>query len=58
MPVPESKFKNKIVSCMGHNCPLKTKCQLWYNLNEKDVWEKLRTAYNEGAKDCMKFKPI
>lgn len=58
MPIPESKYKNQITACVGLECPMRTKCKLWYNLNENNIWVKIRAPYDKGAMDCHKFKPM
>jgi len=52
----ESKFKNKVIACVGGECPIKQSCKLWYNLNEHNVWEKIKPPYKKTG--CTEYKTM
>lgn len=52
----ESKYKTKIVACVGGSCPIKSNCKLWYNLNERNIMEKIKPPYKKNG--CVEFKQI
>lgn len=57
MPIPESKFKNKVISCTGFDCPSKLTCKLWHNQNVPNVWEKIRPPMRKGEQ-CPKYRQL
>lgn len=57
MPIPESKFKRKITACVGTDCPMSGICKLFCNLQERDVWERIRAEYNPKSGKCPNHIP-
>lgn len=55
MPLPESTWKKKIVSCTGKTstftCPFRLTCKLFHNRGERNIWEKIRPPMRKGD-DC------
>lgn len=50
----QSKFKYKVTACIGGDCPEKSRCKLFDNLSNQNIWEKIRPPYKVNS--CALFE--